>query len=170
MIIKARQYLNKTGLMSLYHSFIYPYLTCNHMWGATYKTRLKRLVTLQNKAIRILSHAGNRTSSDPLYKKLNIMKLENINTYLIGRFMFRVSIDKVPQSFSILFRRNNEYHSFSTRSAHHLHIRIVKLDFSKTGIKYRGAIVWNIITESGIDLDDSEAVFKKMVNQTDKHG
>ena len=114
MIIKTRQYLNKTGLMSLYYSFIYPYLTyCNHIWGATYmyKTRLKRLVTLQNKAIRILSHAGNRTSSDPLYKKLNIMKFENMNTYLIGRFMFCLSIDKVPQSFRILFRRNNEYHS-----------------------------------------------------------
>ena len=98
MIIKARQYLNKTGLMSLCYSFIYPYLTyCNHIWGATYKTRLKRLVTLQNKAIRILSHARNRTSSDPLYKKLNITKLENINTYQIGRFMFCVSIEKVPQ-------------------------------------------------------------------------
>ena len=27
MIIKARQYLNKQGLISLYYSFIYPYLT-----------------------------------------------------------------------------------------------------------------------------------------------
>ena len=84
MLIKARQFLNKVGLMSLYYSFIYPYLTyCNHIWGATYKTRLKRLVILQNKAIRVLAQAGNRTSSDPLYKKLNIMKLENINTYLL---------------------------------------------------------------------------------------
>ena len=40
IIIKARQYLNKSGLMYLYYSFIYPYLTyCNHIWGATYKTR-----------------------------------------------------------------------------------------------------------------------------------
>ena len=129
MIIKARQYLNKSGLMSLYYYFIYPYLTyCNHIWGATYKTRLKRLVILQNKAVRILSHARNRTSSDPLYKKLDIMKVENINTYLIGRFTFCVSIDKVPQSFRTLFRKSNQYHSYSTRSAHHLHIPSVKLD------------------------------------------
>ena len=42
MLIKARQFLNKVGLMSLYYSFIYPYLftCCNHIWGATYKTRL----------------------------------------------------------------------------------------------------------------------------------
>ena len=145
--------------MSLYYSFIYPYLTyCNHIWGATYKTRLKRLVMLQNKAVRILSHAGNRTSSDPLYKKLDIMKVENINTYLIGRFMFCVSI---PQSFRTLFRKNNEYHSYSTRSAHHLHIPSVKLDLSKTCIKYRGTIIWNIIAESEINLEVSEAPFKK---------
>ena len=77
MIIEARQYLNKSGLMSLYYSFIYPYHTyCNHIWGATYKTRLKRLVMLQNKAARILSYAGNRTSSDPLYKKWILWKLK----------------------------------------------------------------------------------------------
>ena len=39
MIIKARQYLNKQGMLSLYYSFIYPYLTyCNHIWGSTYKS------------------------------------------------------------------------------------------------------------------------------------
>ena len=38
MIIKARQYLNKQGLLSIYYSFIYPFLTyCNHIWGSTYK-------------------------------------------------------------------------------------------------------------------------------------
>ena len=77
MIIKARQYLNKSGLMSLYYSFIYPYITyCNHIWQATYKTRLKRLVMLQNKAVRILSHAGNRTSSDSCIKNWILWKLK----------------------------------------------------------------------------------------------
>ena len=41
MIIKARQYLNKQGMLSLYYSFIYPYITyCIHIWGSTYKTSL----------------------------------------------------------------------------------------------------------------------------------
>ena len=42
MIIKARQYLNKSGLLFPYHSFIYTYLTytyCNHIRGATYWKR-----------------------------------------------------------------------------------------------------------------------------------
>ena len=107
MIIKARQYLNKQGLISLYYSFIYPYLTyCNHIWGTTYKTSLKRLTTLQNKAVRIISHDRWRASCDPIYKHLNIMKLAHINTYLFGRFMFRISIGKVPESPTSLFKKN----------------------------------------------------------------
>ena len=108
MIIKTRQFLNKVGLMSQDYSITNPYLTyCNHIWGATYETRLKQLGILQNKATRVLAQVGNRTSYDLLYKKLNIMKLENINTYLIGRFMFCVSIDEVPQSFGSSERTMN---------------------------------------------------------------
>ena len=37
----------------------------------------------------------------------------------------------------------------------------MKLDLSKTGIKYRGAIIWNLIVQTGINLNVSEAVLKK---------
>ena len=162
MLIKARQYLNKQGLISLYYSFIYPYLTyCNHIWGSTYKTSLKRLTTLQNKAVKIIAHARWRASCDPIYKHLNIMKLAHINTYLIGRFMFRIFIGKVPESLTSLFKKNSDYHSYSTRIADLYHVPCVKLDLSKTGIKYRGTSIWNLIALEEINLEVSEAVFKK---------
>ena len=66
MTIKATEYLNKQGLLSLFYSFIYPYLTyCNHIWGSTYKSRLRRLIILQNKAVKIIAHARFRASCDP---------------------------------------------------------------------------------------------------------
>ena len=161
MIIKARQYLDKQGLISLYNSFIYPYLTyCNHIWGSTYKTSLKRLTTLQNKAVKIIAHARWRASCDPIYKHLNIMKLAHINTYVIGRFMFRISIGKVPESLTSLLK-TSDYHSYSTRIANLYHVPCVKLDLSKTGIKYRGTSIWNLIALEEINLEVSEAVFKK---------
>ena len=106
MIIKAREYLNKQGLLSLYHSFIYPYLTyCNHILGSTYKSRLRRLIILQNKAVKIIAHARLSACCDPIYKKLNIMKSENIKTYLIGRFMHCVFIQKPPEPLRSLFKK-----------------------------------------------------------------
>ena len=106
MIIKAREYLNKQGLSSLYYSFIYPYLTyCNHIWGPTYESRLRRLIILQNEAAKIKAHARFRASCDPIYKKLSIMKLENSNTYLIGRFMHCVFIQKPPEPLRSMFKK-----------------------------------------------------------------
>ena len=101
MIIKARHFLNKHGLIASYHSFLYPYLSnCNHIWGSTYKTNLKKLTTLQNKAIRIISQMNARKNCDAMYNQLGIVKFVNINKYLIGRFMFRVYHRQVPEFFS----------------------------------------------------------------------
>ena len=50
MIIKAREYLNRSALLTLYYSFVYPYLTyCNHVWGYTYYTNLKQLLFYRRK-------------------------------------------------------------------------------------------------------------------------
>ena len=50
MIIKAKYYLNKNALLTLYYSFVYPYFTyCNHVRGFTYSTNLDNLYRLQKK-------------------------------------------------------------------------------------------------------------------------
>ena len=55
MIIKAKYSLNKDALMTLCYSFIYPYLSyCNQVWGCTYSTTLKKLLTLQKLTLRIM--------------------------------------------------------------------------------------------------------------------
>ena len=39
----------------------------------------------------------------------------------------------------------------------------MKTDLGKSGIKYRGAVIWNIIVKDGINTDVSEAVFKNFL-------
>ena len=165
MIIKARDYLNKDGLLALYNAFIYPYITyCNHIWGATYKSNLTRLVTLQNKIVRIICHVKPRESYKPCYQSLGILPFDMINHHLIGCFMYRFCIGKVPFLFDSFFIKNSELYNYNTRTADHLHVPIVKSDLGKTGIRYRGVIVWNEILKDGVDPDVSEAVFKKYWN------
>ena len=162
MIIKAWNYLNKNGLVNLYYSFIYPYLTyCNHIWGSTYKTNLQKLVILQNKVVRIISHVKSRISAEPLYDQLRIMQFLDINKYLIGRFMYKYHTGNVPTIFVSFLKQNREIHDYNTRTASHLHIPAVKSDLRKTGIRYRGALIWNYIYNDGYNTDVSEAVFVK---------
>ena len=98
----------------------------------------------------MISYAKARESSKPLYRQFDIIKSIDLNGYLIARFMFRYTIASVPDSFTSLFHRNNEYHNHETRTADHFHIPAVTSDLEKTGIRYRGA-------SNDISADVSEA-------------
>ena len=80
-------------------------------------------------------------------------------------FMYRYICCLVPDTFSSFFMRNNDIHYHNTRTADHFHIPIVKTDRGKTGIKYRGAVIWNILIKDGINVDVSEAVSKKFLRK-----
>ena len=106
-----------------------------------------------------------RESVEPVYKAMGILKFIDINKYLIARFMYRYCNDLVPELFQTYFISNYEYHDYTTRQAHHFHIPKVKTDLAKTGIKYRGAIVWNFILHKSIYPDTSEAIFVKFLKK-----
>ena len=81
MIIKARKYLNKAALMSLYYSFIYPYLTyCNQIWGTAYPTHQTKLIVIQ--AVRIIAGAKYRAPTDALFSDFGILNLL-MSTYIL---------------------------------------------------------------------------------------
>ena len=129
MLIKARNYLNQTVLLSSYYSFTYTYLTyCNQICGSAYKTNLRRLTVLEKKAMSIICHAQPTESADPLYTRLGIMKFTDIYPFLIGRFMHRCCNGKVPEMFVSYFQQNCDVHHNDTRTAQLYHIPQVKSD------------------------------------------
>ena len=68
VIIKARKVLQKESLISLYYSFIYPYLIyCNQIWGSACKTQIEPLFILQKKALRIITGVHPKSPSEPLF-------------------------------------------------------------------------------------------------------
>ena len=79
--------------------------------------------------------------------------------------MYRCFCGQVPNAFSSFSMRTNHIHSQDTRIADHLQIPIAKTDVCKIGIKYRGAIIWNILIKEGINGFVSEAVFEKFLRK-----
>ena len=75
MMIKARQYLRKEGLLSLYHTLIYPYFTyCNLIWASTYVSKLSKLIRLQNAVLRIMCIGDKFDSVTYLHNELGILR------------------------------------------------------------------------------------------------
>ena len=82
------------------------------VWGSTYPSNLKRVVTLQKRAIRIISKSKFHAHTDPLFKELKMLKLDfiirfhicivNIN-YDICKFMFLYRHGLLLESFDNMF-------------------------------------------------------------------
>jgi len=81
VLSKIRYYVNRNILHQLYYSIIYPFLTYGlWIWGNTYSTTLKSLITLQKRAIRTISFSKPDEHSEPLFKELEILKLTDLVT------------------------------------------------------------------------------------------
>ena len=123
IICKLRLCLNSSLLLTLYYSLVYSHLNYGiHSWGSANKTELEKILVLQKKAVRAMT--GNRwyqshndpgplASSNPLFKKLSILKVEDIYKLNIGKFIFSCLSHLTPPLFWDWFSINN---SQATRS------------------------------------------------------
>ena len=163
ILTKARKYLNKRTLQQLYYTFIYPYLSyCNHVWGNTYSTYLKRLTLLQKRALRIITFSGFREHTDVLFQNLKILKIREINKHLLGQFVYKYSENMLPRTFNGMFRLNADIHSYNTRSANKFHVNVVKSDLGKRSIRHTSILLWNSIADT-IGQATSLGMFKSQL-------
>ena len=89
IIYKSSFCLNKNSLYTLYYSLVYPYLYyCACVWGLTYHSNLKRLVTLQKCAVRTISRSAFDAHTDPIFKSLKLLKFENIVFLQVAKIMY----------------------------------------------------------------------------------
>ena len=113
-----------------YFSRIYPYLFyCVSVWASTYPPNLRRLIILQKLVIRIMSRSAFDAHTDPLFKNLKILNLENIYKLQIGKFMYQYRSGLLPYSFNNMFSVTHQVHSYGTRSSEFFHLRKFCISF-----------------------------------------
>ena len=136
------------------------------MWGSAYATHLKKLVVLQKKIVRIMCCVNSRAHTDPLFHQLGILKISDINKYLIGKFVFKWYHRDLPSLFNDVFVAKADIHEYDTRGRQHqLHIPLVKTNLGKQNIRFRGAIIWNSIVQAHILPGVSDFVFSKSLKR-----
>ena len=144
ILYRLSKFLNKSSLLSLYYSLIYPYyIYCNEVWGLEYITNQRKLLILQKRALRIICNKSRLEHTDPLFKECNILKLNDINTSLITNFMFKFYHKDLPNTFDDMFTFNRSVHVHYTRQCKELHVPIIHSNLVKMSIRYIGVITWN---------------------------
>ena len=118
ILSKLQYYVNITIQINLYYSLIYPFLTYGILsWGNAYTTTLQPLYILQKKAMRIITFSNFDQHSTPLFRLLNIIKLDDLVTLHISIFMFKFHNRLLPSYFDFFFTEVKEIHKYNTRGA-----------------------------------------------------
>ena len=183
ILAKLKPILKDNLLKNIYYSLVYSHLSYGiEAWGSAAKTNLNKINVLQNKAVRIMSGVqyfqvygqvpGPLPSSEPLYKKLEVLKLEDIFKLNIAKFVYSTLTFLSPNNFHEWFSYDHEIHSHSTRSAaeitreeyfdvgiatqtYTLHTKSSKNNYGVNMIQKSGPIIWNSIPER---IQDSTSI------------
>lgn len=160
-INRLKKVVPRNILLSIYQSMILPYLSyCIVVWGSCASTHLNRITVLQKRAIRMITGSAPFSHTDPLFQKVNQLKVQDIYKLQIANFMFSYLHNLVPKFLENCFRENCSVIPYSTRQSNHIQIPSFKYDFSRTTIRYSGPKLWNSL-ESEIKCCPSLSSFKK---------
>ena len=119
MLFKIRHFINKQTLIMLYYSLVFPHLNyVIEIWGSSQDTHLNRILILQKRALRMISHLENFAfyPSDPLFYKHHIHKVHDIFILRIAKFIYNCLIKNTPTNFHYWFKETSLIHNHNTRS------------------------------------------------------
>ena len=142
VICKAKRFLYSSSLLSLYNSFIQPYLIyCIEGWGCTFTTYLEPLWRLQKRAVRLIKSLSYRQETHLAFKELHILNIFQLYKYFTLIFMFKVKKGMVPAIFGEFFEYTD--HQYETRGTSLYRIPYCKTSFSQRSLRYLGAKLHN---------------------------
>ena len=152
---KIRDQLPIKSRLDYYYAYIYPYLSYNVIiWGGTYPIHLQPLIIQQKRTIRTICNAGYRDHTDPLFKRLHLLKFHDIYNYQLGTYMFHA-------------RKRGEYatqsniHTRGTNLARSVYHRI---PLTQHAVSYTGPTYWNTLPDY-LRTIDSFKRFKRALRE-----
>ena len=136
VINKLKHFLPSNILQTIYNSLILPHLNYGILaWGH----KNDRLFKLQKRVIRIISHSNFRAHTEPIFKFMKILKLEDLYQLQQLKFYYKLVNNRLPFYFSqIPFHPTSHIHNYDTRSPNNnLYKTRVRHEFAKKCIRHK---------------------------------
>lgn len=144
-LLKRLSYsIPKKVLRNLYSAIIYPYITRDiETWGDSSSTDLRRLRTLMDKCMKILS--GTNNINDNSYKSLKLLKFDDVFSYFCLVRFYKYYRLEYSEYFEERANSLVIQHTYRTRSATNQILNQPRMRLSKTSHSFfKNAIQkWN---------------------------
>ena len=100
MLAKVRHYVLENELKSIYHAIFSSLMMYGcQVWGQNKNYAVKKIFKLQKNALRIITFSDFRASTNPLFKKLGILKISDNITLQNCLFVHDALNNKLPSNF-----------------------------------------------------------------------
>ena len=97
MLYRAKLFLDKNSLLTLYYSYIHTYLNyANLSWGSTNRTNLKKLLSQQKHAVRIINNRTRLDHTNEPFKSPKIVKIYKLNILSVAVFIYQIRNKTAP--------------------------------------------------------------------------
>ena len=123
LLYKIRPFVNIKIMQSLYYSLVYPHLIyAIEVWGSADDTHLNRVFILQKRIVRMINFTDKRQidysfpPSDPLFYKMDMLKVHDIFKLMISKFIFNCLNEKNPINFHSWYKLTTLSNKHNTRS------------------------------------------------------
>ena len=128
-------------------------------WGSANISILQPLISYQKKLVRILTNSDFFEHTNPLFKQLKILKLEDLFALQSQLFMYKILIQDRYPIIRRLILDNQSNHNYSTR-ANSLRLPYCRTTKCTQNIFYQATKKWNSLP-STIKDSISLITFKK---------
>ena len=130
-----RRVSNKLPLKSLkclYYAIFHPHLLyCINIYSCTSNSNIKKITTLQKKAIRIINKAKANSHTDELFKLSEILPFHKIILQAKLHFMHSVCYNYSPSSFNDSFKKRDVNPNYNLRNRAIFAIPTVRIELFK---------------------------------------
>jgi hypothetical protein len=113
---KSKNFLTMKALKSLYYSLFHSVLIYGiHIWSSASPSNYSCLKLKQKAAVRIIFGANYNDHTEPIFKLLNILPLDDLCKFFDLQFMQQFLQDFLPDTFKDMWslnsvRRNEDFH------------------------------------------------------------
>ena len=118
MLAKARHYVPDLELRNIYHAIFSSHILYgSQVWTPKLISVTDKISTLQKTAMRIMTFSEFKAHSEPLFKKLQILKFCDSLVLNNVLFVYDYFHSNLPSSFNKIFIRTDDLYEYSTRQA-----------------------------------------------------
>ena len=130
------------------------------MWAAGHSTSLKSRIRKQKKAVRLISYTKCNAHTGPIFCKLKIFSVYDINKFQTCCFVYKSLNGLLPNIFNDIFVTNSDMHDHNTRQRTKLHVISHRIKIREFSIQIYDTKQWNSLEKSVIE-SPSFYIFKK---------